>query len=144
MIQFYSFLLCSLACACSLFGQSKYEVPPKQFLGSWVVVQMIEHPPEGASQEVEKEKGSDQEFLFKKGRKQALYRYFSDPRKTEYGITILEVSQSKLVFRSWSAHPTDKTIITLGENGTAIVQEVYAKGGRTYHLKRPGRMLAEE
>jgi len=105
-------------------------------MGTWLVKKAIYHPPEGAAQQDVKEKFADQEYLFKKGKKQALYRYFSDSKKSEYGITILEVSQTKLVFRSWSAHPANKTIITLGENGTAVVQEVYAKGGHTLHLQR--------
>lgn len=119
-----------------LSGQSKFEVPPKQFAGAWIVEKAIYHPPEGAPDEMVKEKLPDQEYLFRKGKKQALYRYFSDPKKTEYGITILDVSKTTLTFRGWSDHPVEKTIITLGENDTAVVQEIYAKGCYTLHLKR--------
>ncbi len=119
-----------------LSGQSKYEIPPKQFLGAWVVKKAIYHPPEGAAPQAVIEKLPDQEYLFKKGKKQALYRYFSDSKKSEYGITVLEVTKTKLVFRSWSAHPANRTIITLGKDGTAVVREVYAKGSHTLHLQR--------
>lgn len=120
-----------------LFSQSKYEVPLKQFLGTWIVEKALYNPPEGKPQEEVKGKLANQEYLFKKGKKQALYRYFTDPKKWEYGITILEVSKTKLVFRGWSAHPSNKTIITLKGDGTAIVNDVYAKGEHVLHLKRP-------
>ena len=121
----------------TLFAQSKYEVPPTQFMGTWAVEKALYNPPEGKRQEVVKKKCPDHEYLFKKGKKQALYRYFKDSRGNEHGITILEVTKTKLVFRSWSAHPSKKTIITLKDDGTAIVNDIFAKGEYVYHLRRP-------
>lgn len=121
----------------SLFAQSKYEVPPKAFFGKWVVEKSLYYPPEGEQAKEIKEEVPDQEYLFKKGKKQALYRYFSDRKKSEYGITILEVSRRRLVFRSWSSHPSNKTVLTLKEDGTAVVNKIYAKGEEVFYLRRP-------
>jgi len=129
-------IFCLFFGICSALGLSKYEVPPKQFLGKWKVEKAFYNPPEGAPKVAIEQKPSELEFLFKKGKKQALYRYSSDSKNTEYGITILEITKTKLVFRSWSAHPANKTIITLKENGTAVVERVYAKGGEVFHLRR--------
>lgn len=120
----------------TLFGQSKFEIPPKQFTGMWVVEKAFSIAPETSEQQEVEVKTPNLEYSFKKGKKQALYRYFADPKRSEYGITILEVSKTKLIFRSWSAHPKNMTVITLKEDGTAVVEEIYAKGGRVFHLRR--------
>jgi hypothetical protein len=38
------------------------------------------------------------------------------------GIEILEATPTRLVYRAWSDHPTWKTIITIGEDGSAVFQ----------------------
>jgi hypothetical protein len=53
---------------------------------------------------------------------------------TSKGIEILEVTPTRLVYRAWSDHPTWKTIVTVGEDGSSVYQVRSLKHQETFIL----------
>ncbi|TLD72544.1 hypothetical protein FEM03_00250 [Phragmitibacter flavus] len=60
------------------------------------------------------------------------------------GITITEVTENTLTYRIWSDHPTWKTIITIKEDGSAVLQVRSLKHQETFILAKGEKTPPQE
>jgi hypothetical protein len=140
---------CLLQLPIAAHAQSTKDVPAEKFQGTWTVQKhyfrtLTEGADDFDSLGEESSEGkfsARQEIRFRRHTSGAIQQIWTnqDGEVTRSkGIEILEVTPTRLVYRAWSDHPTWKTIITIGEDGSAVYQVRSLKHQETAILNKAG------
>lgn len=144
--------LCLFLLPIAVLAQSTKDVPP-EFQGIWTVQKhYFRTLREGADnfdslgeESAAGKFSARQEIRFRRHESGAIQQIWTNQAgevTRSKGIEILEITHARLVFRAWSDHPTWKTIITIGEDGSAIYQVRSLKHQETAILNKPGGLDA--
>ena len=129
----FAAVLCQLLLLVVSHAQSTKDVPAERFQGTWTVKKhyfrtLMEGAVDLDSLGEESAEGtfpSQEVIRFRRHESGAIQRIWTDDSgevARSKGIEVLEVTPTRLVYRAWSDHPTWKTIITIGEDGSAVYQ----------------------
>ncbi len=123
------------------------KVPPEKFQGTWTV---IKETWQGRSENYDKinekpvKKGKFKRFYFRKyNDKIHFYESFDQPDDPRWQreVTILELTETKLKFRSISSHKDSFKELSVAEDGTAVLKVFWPKDIATYYLKGKENMV---
>ena len=129
----FAAVLCQILLLVVGHAQTTKDVPAERFQGTWTVKKhyfrtLMDGAVDFDSLGEESAEGSfpsQEEVRFRRHESGAIQRIWTNESgevTRSKGIEVLEVTPNRLVYRAWSDHPTWKTIITIGEDGSAVYQ----------------------